>query len=66
MRGIMILEFGLTQGWRDRGVRGACHCFARSLNLSPKGGSKTLTVLLPFAHDWETGVGMRAMQGLQL
>ena len=27
------------------------------LNLSRNGGRKTLTVLLPFAHDWEKGVG---------
>ena len=36
---------------------GACHLFALSLNLSPNGGIKTLTVLLPFAQDWEKGVG---------
>ena len=37
---------------------GACHRFALSLNLFPKGGRKTLTVLRPFAHDcWEKRVG---------
>ena len=40
--------------------------FALALNLSPNDESKTLTALLPFAHDWETGVGMRAMQDLQI
>ena len=38
-------------------ILGACHRFALALNLSPKGGRKTLTVLLPFAHDWEKGLG---------
>ena len=36
---------------------GAYYAFTLSLNLLPNGGRKALTVWLPFAHDWETGVG---------
>jgi len=50
-----ILCTGQREWWLL--MLGACHLFARSLNLFPKGGRKTLTVLLPFAHDWETGMG---------
>ena len=54
---IRVVEMMPRSRLGDNVGAGCMPLFALSLNLSPKGGSKTLTILIPFAHDWEKGVG---------